>query len=101
MVLNTGGGGTGKSTTGSYNYYDLTEISLTLDSHLAGEQISSVTFYANGNTPLVLGVSALGTGAATAVPEPPALAAFGAGLLGLALAARRARRRSPGDLSAG
>lgn len=65
QVHNVGGGGTGNSTTGSFNYYDLVEPSFLLDSTLSSEMLTSITITPNGSTPLLMGVSFL------AVPEPP------------------------------
>ncbi len=70
IVHNVGAGGTGNSTTGQLNDYNLTQQTYILDSQLAGQELVSATFTTNGNTTLLLGL----TVNAASVPEPSTLA---------------------------
>lgn len=91
VVQDVGAGGSGNSTTGAYNNYDLTEVAFTLDSTLSGEQLSSASFTSNGYDTLLLGmttVSTASTSTGNSVPEPATL-----GLVAAALAAAGWSRR--------
>ena len=58
IVNDTGAGGTGNSTTGDINNYDLTELSFsTAGSKLANSSIKSVSITSNGYEALLLGVT--------------------------------------------
>jgi hypothetical protein len=74
QVHDVGAGGTGNSTTGSYNYYDLVEPSFILNSQLSAEELTSITLTSNGPTSLLLGVSFV------PVPEPAPLALLALGI---------------------
>lgn len=84
VVLDVGAGGTGNSSNGAYNNYDLTEVEFTLASSFAGQALSSASFSSNGFDTLLLGL----TVAAVPEPQPSALWLAGLGLLG-GLARRR------------
>lgn len=84
-VVNVGAGGTGNSSTGAYNTYNLVEVSLILGPTLSAESLTSVTLTSNGYMTLLLGVSGI-----QAVPEPPSLALL---LIGLPVVVRRLRSR--------
>jgi hypothetical protein len=71
IVHNVGGGGTGNSSTGDNNFYDLTQQTYILGPQFVGQELLSATFTTSGNTTLLLGITAL-TSAAT-VPEPSTL----------------------------
>lgn len=59
-TLDVGAGGTGNSTTGQYNYYDITELGFQLDSILANEKLNTITLSAHdGNKALLYGVTAI------------------------------------------
>ena len=89
-VVNVGAGGTGNSSTGSFNTYNLVEVSLILGPTLSSESLTSITLTSNGYMTLLLGVS----GQVSAVPEPTPLALL---LLGLpAVAHRFGRKRRAG-----
>jgi hypothetical protein len=81
-----GAGGTGNSETGDVNNYDLTELGFTLNSTLANEKLSSITFTGEGNTDLIMGVTAIAT------PEPSTFAMLSLGGLMLVLVLRRLKR---------
>lgn len=85
-VLDVGAGGSGNSTTGAYNYYDLTEVGLTLSSAFAGQTLTSATFTSNGYETLLLGATAT-----SAAPEPAAwsMMIVGFGLMGSVMRRRR------------
>jgi hypothetical protein len=87
IVQDVGAGGTGNSTNGAYNNYDLTEASFLLNPSFGSQTLDSITIQSNGNTTLVLGVTAV---QASAVPEPAAFVPLAAGLLGI-LAYRKRR----------
>jgi len=82
---NIGAGGTGNSTTGAYNYYNLVEVSFLLNSQLSSQPLTSITLTSQGYMTLLLGVSA------QAVPEPGSYTLLALGLPALALAWRRRR----------
>lgn len=84
QVVDTGAGGTGNSTNGSYNNYFLYEQSLTVDPALTAEGIASVTFTSPGTAGLLLGATAV------VVPEP---GAGGMAVAGIAAMGLRRRRR--------
>ena len=56
QVQNVGAGGSGNSSNGAFNTYDLVEQTYLLDSALIQQGLSSITITANGNTALVLGL---------------------------------------------
>ena len=63
QVHDVGAGGSGNSSNGATNNYDLTEVAFTLSPALAGQSLSSISFTSNGYETLLLGVTAV-------VPEP-------------------------------
>jgi autotransporter-associated beta strand protein len=63
QVHDVGGGITGNTVTGVLNNYDLTELAFALSPGLAHQQLTSISILANGNEPLVLGITALQTNA--------------------------------------
>ena len=87
IVDSVGAGGTGNSTTGDTNNYDLTEVGITLDSTLSSEELSSATFQTNFGTTLLLGITT--ESPSVPVPEPASLSMFVAGLVGLGALRRR------------
>jgi hypothetical protein len=89
-VLDTGSGGTGNSSNGSYNYYDLTEVGLTLSSAFAGQTLTDATFTSNGYETLLLGATATSAPLAGGVPEP---AAWSMMIVGFGLIGGTTRRR--------
>jgi hypothetical protein len=74
QVDDTGGGGSGNSTTGYSADYDLTELSFTLDSELSSQELTSITFFTDSDEGLLFAVT---------TPEPStwAMLAGGLGLL--------------------
>ncbi len=91
IVQDVGAGGTGNSTNGAFNFYDLTEASFFLNPSFAGQTLDSITITSNGNTSLILGITALQT---TATPEPSAFVPLAGGLLGVLAFGRRFKRQS-------
>jgi hypothetical protein len=73
-----GAGGSGNSSTGAYNYYDLTEVTFNLDPSLQGQELTSFTITSNGYETLVLGATADGTvpASSSSVPENSSTAAL-------------------------
>ncbi|MFI5356033.1 MAG: PEP-CTERM sorting domain-containing protein [Opitutales bacterium] len=89
-VQDTGAGGSGNSTNGAFNTYNLVEPSFVLNPQLAGEQLTSISITSNGYMTLLLGVTV------APVPEPATVAALaGAAVLGFALWRRRRRHGTP------
>jgi hypothetical protein len=91
IVQDVGAGGTGNSTNGAYNYYDLTELSFFLNPALTSQELDSITIQTSNFATLVLGATALQT---TATPEPSAFVPLAAGLIGLLAFGRRFKRQS-------
>jgi len=89
IVQDVGAGGSGNSTTGDNNYYDLTEVSFDLDTTLSAEELSSATFTSNGYETLLLGLTTASATPVTSVPEPASMLLFGSGLGALILTRRR------------
>ncbi|MBS0664269.1 MAG: hypothetical protein JSR48_13465 [Verrucomicrobia bacterium] len=87
QVVNVGAGGTGNSSNGAFNTYNLVEVSLILGPTLSSQSLTSITLNSNGYMTLLLGVSGL----PTAVPEPAPLALL---LLGLPSVLHRLRCRN-------
>jgi hypothetical protein len=94
IVQDVGAGGTGNSTNGAYNYYDLTEAGFFLNPSFAGQTLDSITITSNGDTSLILGATALQTTATTATPEPSAFVPLAAGLVGFLALGRRFKRQA-------
>jgi hypothetical protein len=86
QVRDVGGGGSGNSSNGSFNTYDLVEQTFLLNSSLSGGTLTSITFTANGSTPLLFGITAVTPGV---VPEPASIVGLSLGLAGLAAARLR------------
>ena len=82
VVHDVGAGGTGNSTTGDTNNYDITELGFALDSTLSQENLTSISIsITGGGTGLLYGATAT-----TVTPEPAAfslLAIAGLGILPL------------------
>lgn len=87
QVLSVGAGGTGNSSTGSYNYYNLVEISFNLSPQLTSQQLTSISITSDGYMTLLLGVTV------NTVPEPNAAALLALGLPVLLVGLRRRARR--------
>ena len=96
-VLDTGAGGTGNSTTGSYNYYGLTEVGLTLSPAFATQTLTNATITSNGYETLLLSATATSTSSVGAVPEPAMWALM---LIGFGLTGAAARRRAAAAVAA-
>ena len=90
-VLDTGAGGTGNSSNGAYNHYDLTELGFNLGSQFAGQTLDDVTVTSNGYETLVLGATTISPSVVSGVPEPSTwlLMLAGVGGAGLMLRARK------------
>ncbi len=93
-VLDTGAGGTGNSSNGAFNNYNLSEIGLTLGSQFTGQTLVSASILSNGYEPLLLGVTAVSPAQAGAVPEPATWAMMIAGFGAVGFAMRR-RKLAP------
>jgi hypothetical protein len=91
QVQDIGAGGSGNSTTGAFNIYDLTEVSFTLDGALAADTLASATFTSNGYESLLFGLTVDETGSTSPVPEPASLALFGSALFGFGLLRQKKR----------
>ena len=90
-VLDTGAGGTGNSSNGAFNNYNLSEVGLTLGAQFTGQTLTSVGIFSNGFEPLLLGVTAVTPNAVGVVPEPAswAMMVSGFGISGFAMRQRR------------
>jgi hypothetical protein len=86
-----GAGGSGNSTTGAYNNYDLTEVSFTLDSTISSQELESLTITTNGYETLLLGVTANGVpvGDVNGVPDTSQTLLLLTGATGLLLLINR------------
>lgn len=89
-VADVGGGGTGNSSNGNNNTYDLTEVGFQLPGSL---NINSVTFNSHGYETLLFGLTTQSV--AAGVPEPSTWAMLLLGLAGLGGALRASRRADP------
>ena len=69
IVQDVGAGGSGNSSNGAFNNYNLTEFSLPLNAALQAESITSVTIIPDGSTVLILGATAVTSGIPP-IPEP-------------------------------
>ncbi len=88
QVHDVGAGGTGNSSNGAYNFYNLTEVAFTLSPALSGQTLASASFTSNGYETLLLGVTAV-------VPEPGTWALLvGAAMVMLAGVVVRRRQRT-------
>jgi hypothetical protein len=91
-VTDTGAGGSGNSTTGAYNSYDLVELGFTLGSQFAGQTLQSADVTSNGYETLILGATVVSPSAVVSgVPEPSIWILMFAGIGGIGLMLRRAR----------
>ncbi len=88
QVIDVGAGGSGNSSNGAFGTYGIDEDTFILSSAFVSQTLQSITITAQGDTPIVLGISAL-----TPAPEPSQLSALAIGLLGLGTLAVRAKRR--------
>jgi hypothetical protein len=86
-VTDVGGGGTGNSTTGDFNTYDLTEVAFYFPSAV---NITSATLDPNGYETLLFGVTTASQ--SSAVPEPATWAMMLLGFAGFGLLGYRASR---------
>lgn len=85
VVHDVGAGGTGNSTTGDTNNYDITELGFALDSTLSQENLTNISIsITGGGTGLLYGATAT-----TAAPEPAALSLLAIAGLGILPLIRR------------
>jgi PEP-CTERM motif len=95
QVHDVGAGGTGNSSNGDYNYYDLTEATFVLGSQFAGQTLTSTTIVSSGYETLVLGETVASSdtvGTPGGVPEPASWAMMLVGFGGLGGVLRRRRQ---------
>jgi hypothetical protein len=91
-VSDRGAGGTGNSTNGEYNSYDLTELSFDLGSQFNGQTLENATITSNGYETLILGATVVSPSAVVSgVPEPSIWILMFAGIGGIGMMLRRAR----------
>jgi hypothetical protein len=93
-VTDVGAGGSGNSSNGDYNNYDLLEVSFTLAGAFNSQSLSTFDISSNGNTTLLLGATAVSPSAAPA-PESSTAVSFGLmAALGLGVLAIAAKRKA-------
>jgi hypothetical protein len=90
ITHDTGGGGSGNSTTGAFNYYDMTEVTFNLDSDVQSSFLTSFTITSDTYETLLFGATANGNlPGSNSVPDESSTVALVAAAAALLLVGQR------------